>query len=150
MVNAPDPLQPAPVPVSVQLPVIEVPVTVPTIESSFDPFGFDDPDCTVIRKLPVVTPPELPVTVKLPVAVVPKAKQDDEVVKLRLVMFNAVPLCASMTVKARAVDPSWLFSVAVQVPLMLPLLLELPHPAKASAAESMITMPNCFIKSSTK
>src|SRR5271169_3857415 len=37
MVNDPDPLQPAPVPVSVQLPVIEPPVNVPTMVSSFVP-----------------------------------------------------------------------------------------------------------------
>jgi len=150
MVKAPDPLQPAPVPVSVQLPVIEPPVNVPTIVSSFVPLVFEDPDCTVSWKLPVVTPPEVPVTVKAPVAVVPKAKHDDVVVKLRLVTLSVPLFPVRVTVKARAVDPSVLFSVAVQFPLMLLLPLELPQPDNASAIESMIAIPECFIKSSTK
>jgi hypothetical protein len=150
MVNDPDPLQPAPVPVSVQLPVIEPPVSVPTIVSSFVPLVFEDPDCTVSWKLPVVTPPEVPVTVKAPVAVVPKAKHDDEVVKLRLVTLSVVPLCARVKVKARAVDPSGLVRVAVQFPLMLLLVLELPQPDSTRAAESMSAIPKCFIESSTK
>ena len=48
MVKDPDPLQPAPVPVSVQLPVMELPVSVPTSVSSFVPLVFDVPDVIVI------------------------------------------------------------------------------------------------------
>jgi hypothetical protein len=146
MVKVPDPLQPAPVPVKLQLPRIELLVSVPTSVSSLVPFVFPDPDEIVIWKLPVVTPPELPVSVKAPVAVVPNAKHEDEVVKLRLETVSAVPLSASVIVKARAGDPSGLVRVAVQFPLML-LLELLPQPDHASAITNMIAMLKCFIGS---
>jgi hypothetical protein len=66
------------------------------------------------------------------------------------VTLSVPPFPVRVTVKARAVDPSVLFSVAVQFPLMLLLPLELPQPDNASAIESMIAIPECFIKSSTK
>jgi hypothetical protein len=146
MVKVPEPVQPAPVPVRLQLPRIELLVSVPTSVSSLDPFVFPDPDEIVISKLPVVTPPELPVTVKAPVAVVPNAKHEDEVVKLRLETVSAPAFCASVIVKARAGDPSGLVRVAVQFPLMV--LLELPpQPDQVSAMKNMIAMLKCFIGS---
>jgi hypothetical protein len=150
MVNVPDPEQPAPVPVSVQLPVIALLVRVPSRVSWLVPLVFDEPDWIVIWNVPVVIPPVVPVTVKLPVAVVPNAKHEDVVVKLRLVTFKPPPLCARVTVKARAGVPFELVSVAVQFPLMVLLLELFPQAANAITIKSMIAMLKCFTESSTK
>ena len=48
MVKVPDPVQPSPVPFSVQLPVIELLVSVPTRVSSLAPFEFPELDWTAI------------------------------------------------------------------------------------------------------
>jgi len=149
MVKVPDPVQPAPVPLSVQLPVIELLVSVPWSVSWFIPLEFDDPDWMDIWKLPVVTPPVLPVTVKVPDATAPESKQDWDVVKLRLVTVTVLPLWVRVTLKERSCVP---LSVADQFPLMvLLLLLESPPQAvSASAIESKIAMPSCFTESSTR
>jgi hypothetical protein len=149
MVKVPEPVQPAPVPVSVQLPAIALLVNVPWRVSWFVPLVFPVPDWTVSWKVPVVTPPEVPVAVNAPVAVVPNAKHEDEVEKLRLVTFSPLPLCASVTVKARAWVPSPLVNVADQFPLIV-LLELLPQPDNAITIKSIIAMLKCFIESSTK
>ena len=48
MVKVPDPVQPAPVPVRVQLPVIELLVSVPWSVRAFVPLLFDELDWIVI------------------------------------------------------------------------------------------------------
>src|SRR5580698_9862626 len=150
MVKVPDPVQPAPVPVSVQLPVIALLFKVPCSVSWLVPLVLPVPDWMVIWKVPVVTPPEVPVAVNAPVAVVPKAKHEDEVLKLRLVTVTTPPLDARVAVKARAWVPSALVSVADQLPLMELLLELLPQPETANRAKMIMAMPKCFIESSTK
>jgi hypothetical protein len=143
-VNVPDPVQPSPVPFSVQLPVIELLVSVPVSASVFDPLEFELADWIVIPKVPVVTPPVLPARVKLPVAVAPVSKHDCEVVKLRLVTLTALPLWVSDTVKLRSCVP---VRVAVQFPLIVLLLLELfPHPDNASERTNMSAIAKRFIE----
>jgi hypothetical protein len=76
----------------------------------------------------VVTPLVVPLEAKVPVAVVPKAKHDDEVPKLRLVIVTAPALpCDIVMVKVNAVVLSGLTKVADQLPLTV--LLELPPQA---------------------
>ena len=149
MVKVPDPLHPAPVPTSVQLPVMELLLSVPSSVSVLDPLVFPLPDAMVSWKVPVATPPEVPVAVNAPVAVVPRAKHEEEVVKLRLVTVSALPFCARVAVKARAWVPSELVNVAVQLPLIEPLELP-PQPDHAITIKSIIAMPKRFIESSTK
>ncbi len=146
MVNVPDPVQPPPVPLSVQLPEIEVLESVPASVSWFVPFVLPVPDWIVIWNVPVVTPPEVPARVKAPVAAAPVLKHDCEVVKLRLVTLTALPLSARVAVKPMSCVP---VSVAVQFPLIA--LLELfPQAESAKAIKSMIAVPKCFMKSSTE
>jgi hypothetical protein len=148
MVKVPESLQPAPVPVSVQFPVIELLMSVPSRVSWFVPLVFAAPDWMVIWKVPVVWPPDVPVEVNAPVAVVPTAKHDDEVEKLRLLTVRALPLSASVDVKTKACCPFASVNVAVQVPLIVPPELLLPQPDHTITMKSMIATPKCFIESS--
>lgn len=137
-------MQPAPVPLSVQLPEIELLVRVPARFRVLVPFALEAPVWMVIWKVPVVTPPVVPARVKVPLAVAPASKHDCEVVKLRLVTLTALPLWVRVAVKLISCVP---VRVAVQLPLMV--LLELfPQAVSASAMKSMIAMLKGFIESS--
>jgi len=92
---------------------------------------------------------KFPLNTNDPVSVPPDEKQDVEVVKLRFVTVTAVPLLwLSEVVKANAGAPSGLVSVAVQLPLMVFGLLELPPPHAVSVRPSMrsTAIPNCFMR----
>jgi hypothetical protein len=124
MVKFPDPEQPDPVPVKFHVPVMPVLpeplVSVPCMVNWLVPFAFDAPDWIVIWNAPVVTPLVVPLAVNVPTAVVPEAKHEDEVVKLRFETVTAplLLLPERVAVKASAVAPSVLVSVAAQFPLI--------------------------------
>jgi hypothetical protein len=74
-----------------------------------------------------VTPLVVPVSVKVPLAVVPPLKQGLEVVNVKLLTVTPVLLVdISDVVKLKACVPSGLVSDAVQLPLIALLLLLLP------------------------
>ena|SRR5581483_2678381 len=144
MVNEPEPVQPV-LPVSVQVPEIELPLSVPASVSVF-PDG--DVDWIVIPKVPLVFPLKSPVTPNDPVSVAPLAKHGELVVKLKLVTLRVPSPLAFNDV------PNWNIvllllptSVALQVPLTLFAfeLLE-PHPIRVMPNNSSTAIPNCFIK----
>jgi hypothetical protein len=120
IVKFPDPPQPDPVPVNVQVPVMVLLLSVPCRVSWLIPLVFAVPDWIVIWNAPLATLLEVLVEVKVPLAVVPSAKQDEEVPKPRLVTVSVVLLLASarVAVKVNAVEPSGLVRVAVQPPLI--------------------------------
>ena len=109
---------------------------------------FEEPDWIVMSKLPLVTPCVLSVRVKTPVAVVPAAKHDDGVIKLKFVTLTVLPLWASVAVKPKAVVPSGLRRNPFQFPLSGSVsLLELnPQASKASVMERIIAVPKYLIK----
>jgi hypothetical protein len=92
----------------------------------------------------------VPVAVNVPVAVVPVPKHDDEVVKLRLLTLTAPLLfCESVAVKVKAVAPSVLVRVAVQLPFIV--LFEPPPQAiNIIATVHRIERMKCLILPSGK
>jgi len=92
---------------------------------------------------------KFPLKTNDPVSVPPDEKQGVEVVKLRFVTVTAVPLLwFSNVVKPNAGDPSGLVSVAVQLPLMVFELLELPPPHATSVRPTTrsTAILNCFMR----
>ena len=74
----------------------------------------------------------VPLEAKVPVAVVPVAKHEEDVPKLRLVTETAPALpCDNVMLKVKAVVLSGLTSVAVQLPLTV--LFELPPQDESNA-----------------
>src|SRR5579871_3548313 len=126
MVKAPEPVQPVP-PVSVQVPLMVLPVAVPVSLRVF-PDGL--PEATVNLKLPL--------RVKEPLSVSPDTKQGELVVKLKLEMVSEPsPLTARDVPKLKTVVLFVSRSVAFHVPLIFPELLLLdPQPAKTSPSTS--------------
>src|SRR5579871_1409760 len=134
MVKAPEPVQPVP-PVSVQVPLMVLPVAVPVSLRVF-PDGL--PEATVNPKLPLTLPLKLPLRVKEPLSVSPDTKQGELVVKLKLEMVSEPsPLTARDVPKLKTVVLFVSRSVAFHVPLIFPELLLLdPQPAKTSPSTS--------------
>src|SRR5262249_32816974 len=129
-----------PLPVQVVLPVnVHVPVIFPllTVPCSLSTSDGSLVAVTVMAKVPDTCPLKFPVKPKLPVSVTGcELKQAPEVEKLNLVTVKLVPLpCVNEVVKAKAVVPSVLVSIADQFPLMLP--DEFPPPQPDSTAPSM-------------
>ena len=100
---------------------------------------------TVMPKVPVTVPLELPLSPKVPVSAVVEGKHGLGEVIVKLVTFTELPLAwAKFAEKPKAEVPSVFIRLADQVPLMLlalvlPLLL-LPHPAMMSPnAKSAMT-----------
>ena len=105
-------------PLSVQVPVMVFPFTVPE-SCSVLPLG--DPDTTTKAKWPVTLPLKSPLKEKLPLTICPETKQGEFVEKLKLVMLS-VPswFTKSEVANANSGLPFASVSVAVQVPLMSP------------------------------
>jgi hypothetical protein len=140
-VKVPVPVHPDVIPLKFQLPVIVLSLTVPVMVSVF-PGGV--PEVMVNWKAPVTAPLKFPLRTNDPVCVPPEVKQGVAVEKTRFVPVTAVPLfCISEVVKVRFSDP---VSVAVQLPVTVAALLELPpHAASIMPSARTIAIPNCFI-----
>jgi len=142
--KVPFPLHPV-TPVSVQVPEIWFPFTVPLrVRTLFVAAG--NIVMIVISNVPV-TLPLFPLKPKVPVSEVwPEEKQGLVVVKVKLVKVSAVPLlCVKVVAKVKADDPSVLFRLAFHEPLMLPvpgLLLPQPDIVRASANSAIV--PICL------
>jgi hypothetical protein len=91
---------------------------------------------------------KFPLRTNDPVCDPPDVKQGVEVVKLRFVPVTTVPLfCIRDVVNARLGEPSVFVSVAVQLPVTVAELLELPppHAIMVKTSARTIAIPNCFI-----
>jgi hypothetical protein len=83
---------------------------------------------TVMRRVPVTSPSELPVELNVPVSLVVETKHKGAGSNVKFVMFTAVPLpCVRVSWKLKAVDPSGFFRRANQPPLMFSGWCKLPH-----------------------
>jgi hypothetical protein len=97
---------------------------------------------------PLILPLKFPLRTKDPDCDPPEVKHGVDVVKVRFVPVTvAVPLlCVSDVVKAKAGVPSLFVSVAVQLPVTVFEVLELPPQARRiRPAAITIAIPNCFI-----
>ena len=123
------------------MPEIVFPFAVP-VRVSMLPLG--DPDCTVNWNFPVTLPLTFPLRVNDPVSESPDSKHGDDVEKLKFVTLNDwSPLTLSDVVKLKAV----FVRVAVQLPLMLPELLEFPQATSTTISARVGAIANRFISS---
>jgi len=147
MVNVPEPVQSV-LPVSVHLPVITVPFSVP-VRVSVLPAGV--PDCTVNDRGPVTTLLPLVVTFNVPLADDPEAKQLPVVMNSMPDMFNdASPFTENVVIKLSPdASPLPPVSTACQVPLAVAgavfVLLLLPHPERFDASARSATTTSRFM-----
>jgi hypothetical protein len=142
IVKVPDPVH---APLKFQLPAIVLLFTVPVSTSVF-PGGV--PDTIVNWNAPVILP-FIPLSTNDPVCVPPEVKQLFEVVKLRFVPVTTVVVlpCVSDVLNVKAGVVSAFVSVAVQLPVIVPAVLEFPPPQAESSRPNprTIAIPNCFI-----
>jgi hypothetical protein len=142
-VKVPFPVHPWVVPVKFHVPVIVLLFTVPC-RTRVLPLGV--PDVIVNWKAPVILPLKLPLRTKDPVCDPPEVKHGVDVVKLRFVPVTEVPLLwLKVVVNVKSCVP---VSVAVQLPVTVFELLELPPPQARRIRPTTITIaiPNCFIE----
>jgi hypothetical protein len=96
----------------------------------------------------VIFPLKFPLRTNDPVCDPPEVKQAVEVVKLRFVPVTITepPLCVKDVVNPRAGVLSVFVSVAVQLPVTVGELLELPPPHATSIKPTArtVAIPNCF------
>jgi hypothetical protein len=148
IVKVPDPVHP-PVPVKFHVPVIVLLTTVPCRVSVLPP---GVPDMIVRSKAPVIFPFMLLLRTNDPVCDPPEVKQVVDVMKVRFVPVTAtVPLpCVREVVKAKAGVPSAFVRAALQLPVTLEELLELPlpppHATSTRPSASTAAIPNRFIR----
>jgi hypothetical protein len=146
IVKVPVPVHP---PLRTHVPAMVLLVTVPVRVNAL-PAGV--PDTIVNWKAPVTLPLRFPLSTNDPVCVPPEVKQPVVVVKLRFVPVTTVLFpCASDVVNMKAGVVSAFVNVAVQLPVTVPVLLELPlppHAASTTPSARTIAIPNCFINHS--
>lgn len=146
IVNVPFPVQPL-LPVSVQVPVIVLPLAVPD-SASVLPEGF--PDRTDIPNFPFTLPLKFPLSVKEPLSVSPERKHGEFVVNWKFDTLSEPSLLTCKDVpKEKTVVLPPLANVAFHVPLMLEAfeLLE-PQPISAMHMNITNTTANRFMRDS--
>lgn len=152
IVNDPDPVHPSPVPVSAQVPLIALPLTVPCNTTWLVPLVNELPD-SIVSENELAGMPFDAFAWYVLLAVVPDPKQSVDVVKVRLLTLMEVVLpCVSSALNVRIVVPFEL-KVADQFPVTLPeLLLLLPPPQAVSimASPHNTHKHTCLIPSSEK
>jgi len=133
-VKFPEPVHPAPVPVSVHVPeTVLLLFAVPCNDSLLLPFEPVAPDCTVSVNAPMTVPLKLPLKLKPPVSVDPEPKHGELVVNLKFVTVSSpVPIEVSTVVKPNTALPFTSSNVALQFPLIELLGFELEFPQAPS------------------
>lgn len=146
MVKVPELAHPAVVPLSDQLPVMVLLLSVPEKLSELLPL-VPEPDVIVIARLPEVVP-VVEVSVKVPLTVAVELKQDVGVVKVRLLPVT-LPLLSLLRVTVKPMLGETLLELisdAVQFPFSaLEVVLE-PHPISASAKMIEVMIANFFMR----
>lgn len=146
IVNVPFPVQP-PLPFSVHVPEIVLPLAVPDIARVL-PDGV--PDWTFMPNFPFMAPLKFPLSVKDPLSVSPETKHDELVVNWKFDTVSELsPLTCKEVPKENTVVLPPLVNVAFHVPLMLEAFeLFEPQPISAMHMNTTNTAANRCMRSS--